>query len=85
MGCRLVVHWYGALEMRSSEMCIRDSAKLYLKEHPDVAAEIEKQVRENADRLLAAGKKGTVKPGCQPRRLPLIHGRPALSGSDHPL
>ena len=40
----------------------RDNAKLYLKEHPDVAAEIEKQVRENADRLLAAGKKGTVKP-----------------------
>ena len=35
----------------------RDNAKLYLKEHPDVAAEIEKQVRENADRLLAAGKR----------------------------
>lgn len=40
----------------------RDNAKIYLKEHPDVANEIEKLVRENSDRLLAAGKKGTVKP-----------------------
>lgn len=39
----------------------RDNAKIYLKEHPEVCAEIEKTVRENADRLLAAGKKGTVK------------------------
>ena len=37
----------------------RDNAKLYLKEHPDVAAEIEKQVRENADKL-NAGKKGAA-------------------------
>ena len=40
----------------------RDNAKAYLKEHPETAAEIEKIVRDNADRLLAAGKKGTVKP-----------------------
>ena len=40
----------------------RDNAKNYLKEHPETAAEIEKIVRENADRLLAAGKKGAVKP-----------------------
>ena len=40
----------------------RDNAKTFLKEHPDISAEIEKIVRANADRLLAAGKKGTVKP-----------------------
>ena len=40
----------------------RDNAKIFLKEHPDISAEIEKIVRANADRLLAAGKKGTVKP-----------------------
>ena len=40
----------------------RDNAKIYLKEHPEVAAEIEKIVRDNAQRLLDAGKKGNVKP-----------------------
>ena len=40
----------------------RDNAKQFLKEHPEVAGEIEKIVRANADRLLAAGKKGSVKP-----------------------
>ena len=40
----------------------RDNAKIYLKEHPDTAKEIEDIVRANAERLLSAGKKGTVKP-----------------------
>ncbi len=40
----------------------RDNAKIYLQEHPDICAAIEKIVRDNADRLIAAGKKGTVKP-----------------------
>ena len=40
----------------------RDNAKIYLKEHPDTAKEIEDIVRANAERLLAAGKKGNVKP-----------------------
>ncbi|MGN0984802.1 MAG: recombinase RecA, partial [Gemmiger sp.] len=40
----------------------RDNAKIFLKEHPDICDEIEKIVRANADRLLAAGKKGNVKP-----------------------
>ena len=40
----------------------RDNAKIYLKEHPDTAKEIEGIVRANAERLLAAGKKGNVKP-----------------------
>ena len=45
--------WFNMGDIRLGQG--RDNAKLYLKEHPDVAAEIEKQVRENADRLLAAG------------------------------
>lgn len=40
----------------------RDNAKVYLKEHPELSSEIESIVRANADRLLAAGKKGNVKP-----------------------
>ena len=40
----------------------RDNAKIFLKEHPEISDEIEKIGRANADRLLAAGKKGTVKP-----------------------
>ena len=40
----------------------RDNAKIYLKEHPDTAKEIKDIVRANAERLLAAGKKGAVKP-----------------------
>ena len=51
--------WFNYGEMRLGQG--RDNAKAYLKEHPEVADEIEKIVRENAERLLAAGKKGTVK------------------------
>ena len=35
----------------------RDNAKIFLKEHPEISDEIEKIVRANADRLLAAGKR----------------------------
>ena len=52
--------WFNYGEMRLGQG--RDNAKIFLKEHPEVSAEIEKLVRANADRLLAAGKKGTVKP-----------------------
>ena len=51
--------WFNYGEMRLGQG--RDNAKAYLKEHPEIADEIEKIVRENAERLLAAGKKGTVK------------------------
>ena len=40
----------------------RDNVKIYLKEHPDFRAEVEGIVRANADKLLAAGKKGKVEP-----------------------
>ncbi len=52
--------WFNYGEMRLGQG--RDNAKQFLKEHPEVADEIEKIVRANADRLLAAGKKGSVKP-----------------------
>ena len=51
--------WFNYGEMRLGQG--RDNAKAYLKEHPEIADEIEKIVRENAERLLAAGTKGTVK------------------------
>ena len=51
--------WFNYGEMRLGQG--RDNAKAYLKEHPEIADEIEKIVRENAERLLAAGKKGSVK------------------------
>ena len=52
--------WFNYGEMRLGQG--RDNAKQFLKYHPEVSDEIEKIVRANADRLLAAGKKGTVKP-----------------------
>ena len=52
--------WFNYGDMRLGQG--RDNAKHFLKEHPEVAGEIEKIVRANADRLLAAGKKGSVKP-----------------------
>lgn len=52
--------WFNYGETRLGQG--RDNAKIFLKEHPEICAEIEKIVRDNADRLLAAGKKGTVKP-----------------------
>ena len=51
--------WFNYGEMRLGQG--RDNAKQFLKEHPEVSDEIEKIVRANADRLLAAGKQGAVK------------------------
>ena len=52
--------WFNYGEMRLGQG--RDNAKQFLKDHPEVSDEIEKIVRANSDCLLAAGKKGTVKP-----------------------
>ena len=52
--------WFNYGEMRLGQG--RDKAKQFLKDHPEVSDEIEKIVRANSDRLLAAGKKGAVKP-----------------------
>ena len=61
--------WFNYGEMRLGQG--RDNAKIFLKEHPEVSAEIEKIVRANADRLLAAGKKGAVKPVEKPAVTPV--------------
>ena len=52
--------WFNSGETRRGHG--RDNAKQFLRDNPDIAAEIEAIVRENADRILAAGKKGVVKP-----------------------
>lgn len=46
--------WFGYGETRLGQG--RDNTKIYLEEHPELFAEIEKQVRENADKL-NAGKR----------------------------
>ena len=61
--------WFNYGETRLGQG--RDNAKIYLKEHPELADEIEQQVRANADRLLAAGKKGAVKPVEKPAVTPV--------------
>ncbi len=47
--------WFNAGEIRLGQG--RDNAKAYLTENPEFAADIEKQVRENFDQLIQAGKK----------------------------
>ena len=75
--------WFGYGETRLGQG--RDNTKIYLEEHPELFAEIEKQVRENADRLLAAGKKGTVKPLEKPAVTPVAaEDAPAASMADAP-
>ena len=51
--------WFNYNETRLGQG--RDNAKIYLKEHPDLMDEIEAQVRANADKLTAKGKKGKGK------------------------
>lgn len=50
--------WFGYGETRLGQG--RDNTKTYLEEHPELFAEIEKQVRENADQLYVS-KKGAAK------------------------
>ena len=49
--------WFGYGETRLGQG--RDNTKIYLEEHPELFAEIEKQVRENGSKL-NAGKKGAA-------------------------
>ena len=59
--------WFNYGETRLGQG--RDNAKIYLKEHPELMEEIEAQVRANADKLLAAGKK-PIKGGVAPVAAP---------------
>ncbi len=47
--------WFNAGEIRLGQG--RDNAKQYLEENPEYAVEVEKQVRENMDKLSVAGKR----------------------------
>ncbi len=51
--------WFNYGEMRLGQG--RDNAKKYLLANPELSAEIEKKVRENAHRLTMSGKKGSSK------------------------
>ena len=44
----------------------RDNVKEYIRTNPEFAAEIEQQVRENKDRLMAMGGSKTLKKGLKP-------------------
>ena len=46
--------WFSRGDIRLGQG--RDNTKVYLEDHPDLYAEIEKEVRENAGQLYAAGK-----------------------------
>ena len=51
--------WFSYGETRIGQG--RDNAKKFLLEHPDIAAEVEKKVRENADKLSFGSKKKSSK------------------------
>ena len=68
----------------------RDNAKIFLKEHPEVADEIEKIIRDNAERLVSLGKKETLKPGdvvtaVKPAGKPAAEPAPKTTGSEDDL
>ena len=68
----------------------RDYAKIFLKEHPEVADEIEKIIRDNAERLVSLGKKETLKPGdvvtaVKPAGKPAAEPAPKTTGSEDDL
>lgn len=66
--------WFNYNETRLGQG--RDNAKIYLKEHPDLMDEIEAQVRANADKLTAKGKKGkAAEPAAAPA--PAAEEKPA--------
>jgi recombination protein RecA len=50
--------WFSYNETRLGQG--RDNVKIYLKENPDFAADIERQVRENADKLLPGAARRTL-------------------------
>lgn len=54
--------WFSYGETRLGQG--RDNVKIYFKEHPELMAEIEELVRQNADKLVKGGKKakGSVTP-----------------------
>ena len=75
--------WFNYNETRLGQG--RDNAKIYLKEHPDLMDEIEAQVRANADKLTAKGKKGKGRGPTPPKSMrqggmPGMPGMPGMGG-----
>ena len=77
--------WFSYNETRLGQG--RDNVKIYLKENPDFAADIERQVRDNADKLLpgAARRTTAAKPKAEDDEAPdddadEAGGAPARSG-----
>ena len=80
--------WFNYGETRLGQG--RDNAKIFLKEHPEVADEIEKIIRDNAERLVSLGKKETLKPGdvvtaVKPAGKPAAEPAPKTTGSEDDL
>ena len=73
--------WFNYNETRLGQG--RDNAKIYLKEHPELMDEIEAQVRANADKLTAKGKKGKGK-AAEPAAAPAPAAPAAGGGGGHP-
>lgn len=70
--------WFNYGEFRLGQG--RDNAKLFLKEHPEMMAEIEAQVRENADRLTLGKKGAKAAPLKAVAAAPAAPAAPAVSG-----
>ncbi len=56
--------WFSIGEERIGQG--RDNAKKYIKEHPEVAEQLEKGIRENLQKLTGARSKAQLKPAAQP-------------------
>ncbi|MDL2252824.1 recombinase RecA [Ruminococcaceae bacterium OttesenSCG-928-I18] len=71
--------WFNAGETRLGQG--RDNAKAYLNDNPEYAAEVEKQVRENFDKLAMAGKKKKRAAGGNLDSVPPAAEKPAAAAS----
>lgn len=69
--------WFNSGETRLGQG--RDNAKAYLADNPDFAANVDKQVRENFDKLAAVGKKRKKTAGGNLDDLPDVPEKPAMA------
>ena len=74
--------WFSYGETRLGQG--RDNTKNYLDEHPDLFAEIEKQVRDNADQLFAGKAGRTAAPGKRTGSIDNAPAKPAPEAAPAP-
>ena len=74
--------WFSYGETRLGQG--RDNTKNYLDEHPDLFAEIEKQVRDNADQLFAGKAGRTPAPGKRTGSIDDAPAKPAPEAASAP-